>query len=229
MIRQSGTRRTRFQTRLPIAATLASMLLTLVAGGPALAQTAAAENYVSEEVQKGLAILGNHNIPAEERREQFRQFLTSLIDTRTMALFTLGPARRSATPEQINDYVDAFRNYIVAVYESKLESRADQYLKVTGASEQSPDEYVVRTVLVDPTRSAGQHSSPMEVDFRVTESNGHFAVVDASIVGVWLSIQERDQFANYLADNVGNVGGLVAHLKALTERLHGSGSTRSEG
>jgi len=192
-------------------------------GQPAFAQTAGAENYVRTNVQRGLTILSNHNIPDAERRSEFRDFLTSLTDIRRIALFTLGAARRTAPPPQVEAFVDAFRNYAVAVYESRLKAYAGQSLRVVAASQHGPDDYIVRTTLVDPTGRTEQQGEPIEVDFRVDGSNGRFVVIDAAIAGVWLALEERDQFTAFLEENNGNLGGLISHLNALTARLRGGG------
>ena len=155
------------------------------------AQTAA-EDYVRTNVQKGLSILNNRSLPDAERRAEFRSFLTTLTDIRRIALFTLGPARRTATPAQIEAFVDAFRNYAVAVYESRLKAYAGQTLRVTGSTARGPNDYIVTTTLVDPTGRTEAQGEPIEVDFRVDSSNGRFIVIDASIVGVWLALEERD-------------------------------------
>jgi len=182
-----------------------------------------AENYVRINVQKGLTILGNRNIADTERRTEFRNFLTSLTDIRRIALFTLGPARRTATPAQVEGFVDAFRNYAVAVYESRLKSYAGQSLRIVGSTDHGPDDYIVRTVLVDPTGRTEAQGEPIEVDFRVDGEPGHFVVIDASIAGVWLALEERDQFTAFLEENNGNLGALISHLNSLTNRLRGGG------
>lgn len=190
--------------------------------GTARAQTAA-EDYVRTNVQKGLSILNNRNIPDAERRAEFRSFLTTLTDIRRIALFTLGPARRTATPAQIEAFVDAFRNYAVAVYESRLKAYSGQTLRVTGSTARGPNDYIVTTTLVDPTGRTEAQGEPIEVDFRVDSSNGRFIVIDASIVGVWLALEERDQFTAFLEENNGNLDGLITHLNTLTNRLRGGG------
>jgi phospholipid transport system substrate-binding protein len=188
----------------------------------ARAQTAA-ENYVRENVQRGLTILNNRSIPDAQRRTEFRNFLTGLTDLPRIALFTLGPARRTATPAQIDAFVDAFRNYAVAVYESRLKAYAGQTLRVTGSTAHGPNDYIVTTTLVDPTGRTEAQGEPIEVDFRVDSSNGRFVVIDASIVGVWLALEERDQFTAFLEENNGNLDGLTTHLNMLTNRLRGGG------
>ena len=193
----------------------------------AVAQTSpglsGAENYVSANVQRGLTILNNRSLPDTQRREEFRDFLTSLTDLRRIAVFTLGGARRTASPTEINAFVDAFRNYAVSVYESRLKAYAGQSLKVVGGREHGPGDYIVQTILVDPTGRTEQQGEPIEVDFRVDNSAGRFVVIDVAIAGVWLALEERDQFTAFLEENGGNLNALITHLNELATRLHGGG------
>jgi phospholipid transport system substrate-binding protein len=187
---------------------------------------AGAEDYVRANVQKGLTILNDHSLGDYQRREQFKGFLTTLTDIRRIALFTLGPARRTASPQQTEQFIDAFRNYAVAVYESRLKSYAGQSLRVVGGSEHGPGDYIVRTVLVDPTGKTEQQGEPIEVDFRVDGAAGRYVVIDAAIAGVWLALEERDQFTAFLEENNGNLAALTSHLNALTLHLRsGTAST----
>ena len=183
-----------------------------------------AETYVQENVQNGLTILNNHSIPDAERRAEFRNFLTSLTDIRRIALYTLGPAGRTASPADIEAFVNAFRDYSVAVYETRLNQYSGQYLRVTGSMEVKPGDDVVTTVLVDPkSKNYGQDST--KVDFRVVSENGRLVVIDVSIVGVWLAQEELDEFSAFLGHNNNNVSTLVSHLQALTTQLSNGGAS----
>ncbi|MGB8366034.1 MAG: phospholipid-binding protein MlaC [Rhizomicrobium sp.] len=203
--------------RLKVALSACMIAIATVVAAPALAQTPA-EAYVQQNVQKGLTILNDHSIPDAQRRAEFREFLTSLTDIRRIALFTLGAARRTASPADIEAFVDAFRDYAVAVYESRLNQYSGQYLRVTGSTEIKPGDDIVETVLVDPSgKSNGQ--DPIKVDFRVDQENGRSVVVDVSIVGVWLGLEERDQFAAFLQQHNNDISALVTHLQDLTAKL----------
>ena len=213
-----------------LAVALLSGAAAICASQPAMAQAspglAGAENYVSANVQKGLTILNDRGIPDAQRRDEFRDFLTTLTDIRRIAVFTLGAARRTASPVESDAFVNAFRNYAVAVYESRLKGFAGQTLKVVGGSQHGPDDYIVRTILVDPTGRTEQQGEPIEVDFRVDNGNGRFVVIDVAIAGVWLALEERDQFSAFLEENNNNLPGLINHLNELAVRLrNGSPST----
>jgi phospholipid transport system substrate-binding protein len=194
---------------------------TLMASAPAGAATPA-ESYVQENVQHGLQILNNHGIPDAQRKSQFRDFLTGLTDIKRIALFTLGATRRTASPADVDTFVNAFREYAISVYESRLTQYSGQTLKVIGSTQIPSGDSIVSTVLVDPSaKSQGQQ--PIQVDFRVTQDGGKLVVIDVSIAGVWLAIEERDQFSAFLEQNNDNVGALATHLNELTRGIRQGG------
>lgn len=205
-------------------ALLAALVLTaaaIFASAPAGAATPP-EAFVQANVQRGLTILNDHGLADAQKRSQFRDFLTGLTDIHRIAVFTLGAAKRTASPADVDAFVNAFRDYAVAVYESRLSAYSGQTLKVTGSTDRAPGDTIVSTVLVDPTAKS-EGSQPIQVDFRVLNDGGKFVVIDVSIAGVWLAIEERDQFSAFLEQNNDSVPALVSHLNDLTRRLRGGG------
>jgi ABC-type transporter MlaC component len=179
----------------------------------------AATTFVRTDLEKGLTILNDRSIGEFDRRARLQAFLASLLNSRRIALFALGQARRYATGEQIDQFVSAFRDYAVANYASMLlRYYSDQTLRVIGCNSNSDSTYTVRTGFVSPFRSAQGKEQSIEVDVRVTDENGEFVVTDISAGGVWLALQVRDEMNNYLAETNGNVGALVVRLKLLTKR-----------
>lgn len=160
----------------------------------------------------------------KRRYPKLRDFLISLTDVRRIALFTLGAARPTATADEIDRFAAAFKDYAVAVYETRLSAYSGQSLKVIGSVERAPDDYVVTTVLVEAGGRESDHE-PVEVEFQVAVEGGRFAVVDLSIAGVWLAIDERDQFNSFLQQNQGNISTLIENLQTLTARLRGPSVT----
>ncbi len=195
-------------------ATLA--LLIPMATQPVAAAATPAENFVSENVDRGLGILNNHSLSEGQRREQFEHFLLSLTDMKRIAMFTLGQYRRGAPQSDLDAFSAAFQNYATAVYQSYFSRYAGQTLKVTGSTPVGPGDDVVRTALVDP-REAGQQ--PLEVDFRVKSDQGRPVVVDFAVGGIWLGQEERDQFTAFLGQNNGDIHLLITHLGQLAQQF----------
>jgi phospholipid transport system substrate-binding protein len=194
---------------------------------PARAATSA-EAFISTNIDKGLQILGNKSLSQSQRATQFQTFLEGLTDISRIAKFTLGNARRTASPADVAAFDAAFRNYAIAVYQSYFNKYAGQSLKVTGSTSVAANDDVVKTILVDPNDRSG---NPLEVDFRVKSDTGRPMVVDVSVGTangglISLAIEERDQFSAFLAQHNNSVPALVAHLNQLTAQYRSGGSAQ---
>jgi phospholipid transport system substrate-binding protein len=199
---------------------LALMLLLAapaLTAGPASAAPDQASAFVNDNIHKGLEILNNKKISAAQKRDEFEHFLLNLVDVRRIAVFTLGPYRRSAAPADVEAFVAAFRNYAVAAYQSYFSKYSGETLTVTGSTQRSPTDYIVTTQMSDPKGAGGR--APLEVDFRVRTDTGKPVLVDVAVAGVWLSLEQRDQFTAFLGQNNGNVRALIAHLSDLAQTL----------
>ena len=150
-----------------------------------------------------------------QRRDQFEGLLLSLVDVRRIALFTLGQYRRSASPDDVEAFVAAFKNYATAEYQSYFSKYTNQTLKVMGSTEVKPTDFIVQTQLMDPS----SNQPPAEVDFRVRTDTGKPVLVDVAYQGIWLSLEQRDQFVSFLGQNNGNVRSLVTHLSDLAVNM----------
>ena len=197
---------------LVLAVLAAAPLLT---AKPAAAAQNAAESFVDENIHKGLDILRDRKLNTVQRRDQFETLLLGLVDVRRIGLFTLGQYRRTAPPEDVEAFVGAFKNYAAAAYQSYFAKYTDQTLKVIGSTERSPTDFIVQPQLIDP----GSNQQPAEVDFRVRTDTGKPVLVDVAYQGVWLSLEQRDQFVSFLGQNNGNVRSLIAHLSELAVNL----------
>ncbi|MGH6871931.1 MAG: MlaC/ttg2D family ABC transporter substrate-binding protein [Rhizomicrobium sp.] len=178
--------------------------------------SASAEAYIQTNIQRGLDILDNHALAPADRRDQFRAFLESLTDFNRVALFTLGAAARTASDADKSAFEAAFHDYAVAVYNSRLSRYDGQVLKVTGSMQNKPGDFSVHCVMTDPHGGA-----PTQIDFRVLSDGGKFVLMDASVEGIWLAIEERDQFVSFLGNHNGDIHALIEHLNTLTARESG--------
>ena len=202
--------------RAILASGLGLALVLPFAAAPAFAADPA-EAFVSQNIQKGLSLLNNKSLSPSQRRDQFEQFLVNLTDLKRIADFTLGQYRRGVSPADLAAFDAAFQNYAVAVYQSYFSKYAGQTLKVTGSQARTSDDFIVATQLIDPSDHSGQE--PLEVDFRVRTDTGKPVLVDVAYQGIWLSLEQRDQFVAFLGQNNGDVRKLIAHLSDLAVNL----------
>lgn len=179
-----------------------------------------AEDFVQNNVQQGLTIL-NSGGSKEQKRADFRSFLLRLTDLKRIADYTLGPVKNSTSPADVAAFEDAFREYAFAVYESEFTKYSGQTLKVTGSMERKAGDYLVSTVLVDP--HATNDRDPIQVDFRILGTPGHFMIADIIVLGLDLAITEQDDFSSFLAQNNNSVKALTAELKQRANNVRAGG------
>lgn len=199
------------------AALLVSAIAILPA--PVRAQSATeAQDFVRTSVQAATTILQDKDVAPGVRREHMHAFLLSLLDTQRIASYTLGPAQQTASEADVAAYSDAFRDFAVAGYDAMLESYTGETLRVTGSVQHGPGDFVVTAEVIDPARAANGKVPP-EVDFRILEENGKFFIADVNVGGVWLALAERNDIQGFLKQHNGDLAGLIAHLKNMTEAL----------
>lgn len=181
------------------------------AGGPA-------EQFVQHGADSGIAILKDKSLSAADRKARVDDFLKSLLDLHRMAMFTLGQTASSASPEDINAFVDAYGQFAVANYDSELGAYGGQSIQVTNSVQRTDTDFIVTASITDP---ATPSAPPGLVSLRVLdEGGGKFAVVDASVEGVWFTVAQRDEYAAFLKSNGGSVAALTAKLRDMAAKLH---------
>jgi phospholipid transport system substrate-binding protein len=204
--------------RAVLAAAVALAGLAAATMPAAAAGGSAAEAFVQANVSKGLGILNNKGASTDQKKAQFQTFILGLTDMKRIANFTLGQYKRTATPAEQDQFAQAFQGYAIAVYQSYFSKYAGQTLRVTGSQERQPGDTIVTTQLIDPNDHSG--NQPLEVDFRVSGDASKFVVIDFSVAGIWLAIEERDQFSSFLGQNNGSIPTLISHLHDLAKSYH---------
>jgi len=182
------------------------------------------EAFLQKSIDRGIAMLKNKSLDDAARRKQIGEFLLEVFDTKKMAIFMLGDARENAAASDLDAYATVYKDFTVASYESQLNGYGGETLKVTGSIERAPGDYVVNAVVLDP--SAPSDPMQLPVAFRVEdEGSGKFAVVDASVGGIWLGLAQRADFGGYLSRHANSVPALTAHLQEVTAKLAPSSAT----
>jgi phospholipid transport system substrate-binding protein len=195
------------------ALTLALVFASAVKASPAT------ERFAQEQIDKGYVILNNTALSDTDRRRQFKEFMLALTDLRRIATFTLGQYANSASPAEIDAFVDAFSGYAVAVYETRLSQYRGQTLRVTGSQDRAADDSVVNMVVVNPRTP---NATGTRAAFRIRSGpGGRLIITDMQVEGVWLAINQRADFTAFLQQNGGRLPTLTEHLRGQTRQLWG--------
>jgi len=207
----------RWAKLIAVFAVLAAMLAIVQPAHAAAANPA--EAFVQQNVDRGYGIL-NSKVPDAERRAQFRQFMLMLTDPRRIGMFTLGQYANGASKQDIDDFIQAFTDYAIAVYQSRLSKYKGQTLKVTGSQQRAPDDVIVTTDVVDPNNT---NAPVIKAAFRVRKAqDGREIVTDIQVEGVWLALSERSDFTGFLQQHGGSIPALTTDLKRQAKQLEES-------
>lgn len=186
----------------------ATMAVTPAQAGPD------AERFAQRVINEGLAIL--RDTQSAERRARFHNFILQHLDTRKPALFALGNYRRGAAPQVLERYGAAFTEYSTILYESRLDDYKDTTLTISGSTDNKPNDVTVTAKATGPNLR-----EPVNVAFRLLGADGSYKLVDVQVVGIWLSVELRDEFAAILGRNGGDIDALTAILIDRTRAMQG--------
>ena len=182
-----------------------------------------AEILVQQNVDQGIAILRDSALAPQQRADKVRALLKEMVDTKRVALFTLGTYARSASPAELQTFQTAFSGYTTELLLRNVADNPDERISVTGSTARSQDDVIVSAKLFGSMRTNG---APVNLAFRVRKNEtGAETVVDVQVEGVWLALSQRDDFSAWLQQHQGDVTGLAHELETRSEKISHDGVT----
>lgn len=173
---------------------------------------AQAEAYVQSALDDVVAVLKIED--EAEKRARLRELVEKYIDTRRVALSTLGAYRRQATPEQLKEFVPLFKEYAIGLYEEQIMNYGGESFDVTGSVVRSERDVIVNSKVI-----GGAEFDGTIVQWRVYARDGELAVVDVGAENIWLGVEQRSQFSSFIANNGGGERGVQALINDLQTRV----------
>ncbi len=205
----------RLRSLVFIAAVLA--IAAPAAPAKAVANPDDAAAFVKTLGESAIAVLTDPKADAAERRRRYRELLDNGFAVKTIARFVLGRYWRIATPDQRDEYLRLFREFVLETYTSRLDNYAGEEFKVTGAQPLDEKDTIVTTEIVSGD------GPPIRVDYRVRKRKGEYKIVDVVVEGVSLITTQRQEFASIV--NRDGIEGLIALLRKKTSGANAANAT----
>jgi phospholipid transport system substrate-binding protein len=155
-------------------------------------------------------VLLNKQTPAAERQARFRQLFHNDFDYAGIARFVLGRYWRSASPQEQQEFLKLFEDYVVYVYTARLSDFEGEQFKISG-SRAEQDAVIVSTDVITP--GAPQ---PLKVDWRLVNDDGAYKISDVIVDGVSMTVTQRSEFASVIERHGGQVQGLIDLMREKT-------------
>ena len=197
-----------FTRRTLLAVAACAALRPFAAPSRAAAEDLPAEGakFVAGIVDQALKILKDKSLGEDEQIKRLTDLFIENFDTRAMSLFALGVYAGRARGAEREAYFDAFKNYMIRHYFSRLESVGDVF-SINRASLDGEN-------IVWVTSEAGSHGEKgYRVEWRVRKQDGLLKIFDVLVEGSSLMWLQRNDFASVLRHNDGNIAELTRLMR----------------
>jgi phospholipid transport system substrate-binding protein len=177
----------------------------------ALPREAAAQDpnaFITNLGTQAIQVLGP-STPGPQRLARFRELLRDYFDVPGIGQFVLGRYWRTATPQEQQEFLKLFQEYVAQAYSGRLAEYAGEPFKVIG-SRPSNDETIVSSQVI---RSGG---NPVQIDWYVANQGGKPRITDVYVAGVSMKVTQRDEFASVIQHDGGKIDGLLNRLRQKT-------------
>ncbi|NDV02869.1 ABC transporter substrate-binding protein [Pseudoroseicyclus sp. CLL3-39] len=190
-------------TRRTLLASAAALGLTAPLPAFAVTQQAATQ-LVGQLVAEVNAVIASGQ-PEGAMLAEFERIFLRHADVPTIAAYVLGPARRAATPAQMQAFMQAYSAYVARKYGGRFREFIGGEVEVVTARD------LPRGVEVE-TRALLRGQSPFRVDFHVEDSTGRPLFFNLIIEGVNMLLSERQEVLAMLDARGGSLDRLIADL-----------------
>ena len=156
-----------------------------------------------------IAILEDSSKSKDQRVAYFRDLLARDLDIPLIARFVTGKHWKPASPEQRRSYLEVFSAFVVQTYSARLGDANVGAIQVLETRPVGKSDILVRTRVVQ------SHGAPLRADWRLTNRDGTFRILDLSVEGISMALTLRQEFSSVLRRE-GGVDGLIAILRERT-------------
>jgi phospholipid transport system substrate-binding protein len=180
--------------------------------GPARAQIAPddAKKFIQSLGDQAIEVLQQKTMSLDQREDRFRGILTDGFAIPLIGRHVLGGLWPKATPEQQQQYLQLFQEWIVKTYAIRFGGYSGEKFSVTDAKINEQDKDVFVGTRID--RPEGKPS--VTASWRVRKIDNQPKIVDIQVDGVSMLATHRLEFSA-----VGNQGGMNAILDSLKQRI----------
>ncbi len=169
------------------------------------------EDFVKKFADEAIMILGNDQIDKDEKNDQFTNLVMTAIDLNLISQFVLSKTWKSATDDQKERYISAFKTYFINSYANKLDQYSGEKIIVNGSDEAG--KYII--IDSDIVRE-GTDTLKINLKWRLLNKNGDIKIIDLNIEGISLVIAQREEFQSFLSNNEGDLEALISKIVSVS-------------
>jgi phospholipid transport system substrate-binding protein len=165
-----------------------------------------ASAFISNLGDQALAVLAQPGLGAAQRQARFAALFHEGFALDRIGRFVLGRYWRVATPQQQQEFLRLFEQYIVVTYSARFSQYKGEQFRVLG-SRPDGDETVVASQILRPG------AAPVQANWHLILEGGTYRIVDVTVGGISMAVTQRSEFASVIQRSGGQVSGLIDLLR----------------
>lgn len=167
-----------------------------------------AEAFVKQVTENGIEDIINAKISQKEKDVRFEKLFNSALDLNYIGQFVLGRYWKTATPEQREDFIQAYRAMNIKTWSRRFDEFKGKSFIFQGTSPSNSANQVFVNTLVPM-----EQGEPAKVVWRVKQNGNKFKIVDIIIENVSLAITARNEYTAYIKNNPDGIDALIKDLQ----------------
>ncbi|MBL42323.1 MAG: toluene tolerance protein [Rhodospirillaceae bacterium] len=166
-----------------------------------------AQKFIQSLGNKAIAMLSNKNSTKVQKISDFEKLLDEGFEVQLIARYALGKYWRKTQKDKKDEYILAFRKFIIDSYASRLGQFGGEKFSAVGVREDGKRGFIVNSLIETP------NGTKVKVDWRVKKINNAFRIYDVVIEGISMVITQRDEFSSIIQRSGGNIDPLIKKLQ----------------
>ncbi len=167
---------------------------------------------VKDSVDKVITVLRDKDIAREERWSRIGLVINDSFDFRSMSQSILATNWKKATPEERQQFVVFFSQYLEDTYRTKIEAYTNQKVEYTGETIRGKRAVVETLIITDSTK--------IPVNYKLKNNDGNWFAYDVVIEGVSLVSNYRSTFAAIVKND--GMEGLLSDIESRINKYKAS-------
>lgn len=180
------------------------ILLSLFTGVVLAEQFSTPSDRVKDSVEKVIAVLKDKSLDKEDRWKKIGVVINESFDFRSMSQSVLATNWKQATPEERQQFVFFFSQYLEDTYRTKIEAYTNQKVEFVGETIRDKRAIVETLIITDGVE--------IPVNYKLKENDGSWFAYDVVIEGVSLVNNYRSTFSAIVKND--GMDGLLTDIKA---------------
>lgn len=158
--------------------------------------TSVAENFVEKTADSVLHIVTSNATDLQKAKQLEKLFLDT-VNIEWMARFVLAKNLRILTTNQYQNYLAAYKLFLLKSYVPKFRNYNGQHFKILSSKALESGQFIVTTSIIDPNTS-----SEVNVGYRCKVfKDGRMRIIDIIAENVSLMVSQRSEFSAIISND----------------------------